>query len=546
MPRVVLEKAEFAVLGTLIAQLRFESHDTLLEQTYRAEHLITLVDPDKQYPYDFICYKLTDYKPKEVHGPALATGTDLIKDLVAFISLVTRQSPQPLSTLIGKAHPAADLARENGISTKTFNRWAKLGLAQRLAVGPDGIVRNYILETTWQWFVRQYEKLVARAAAFSRLTANQRQRIVLQARQLRQIDKLSRYQIEVTLAEKTGRVRETIRYILAAHDQHAAPEDRIFPVRKKVTPETVREMGEMFARGIPVDQLARIYGRSESSIYRLVNQTRQDRWRTAEIEPIYSHEFDLPFAEEKILNESRFSLELRPQTDHLQTLQPVQERALFRAYNYLKWKQDRLRKPLLDNPDTLLSVHVLDELDELHARANEIKGKLILANQALVISIAKRHLAGALTLDELVSEGLVPLMKAVEKFDYTRGFKFSTYASWAVMKHFARAVPQAGRQQHELMPDEDLDLILPGVGDVDEAEAYKRSLAVQGAMDHLDERERQILESRYGLDRTGDPMSLSQLGDQLGITKERVRQIESKAMDKLHNLLKDALATQEK
>jgi RNA polymerase sigma factor (sigma-70 family) len=182
-------------------------------------------------------------------------------------------------------------------------------------------------------------------------------------------------------------------------------------------------------------------------------------------------------------------------------------------------------------------------LDRLHLQATLIRDRLVLANQALVVSIAKRHVQADLSLDELVSEALTPLLKAVEKFDATKGFKFSTYASWAIMKHFARIVPEHGQAARHIVSlgQEDLDLVLPGVADVDEAEAFQRSKAVQQALEELDDRERAILTNRFSLDRQGEPRSLSELGKELGVSKERVRQIESKAMDKLYGILKGVL-----
>ncbi len=538
MARIILDKTKYGCLGPLILQLRFESPATLLEQSYRAEHLIRLIEPDKSYPYDYICYKLTDYKSRETAEPRLVHGCDLIRELATFISQVTRQNPQPIASLPETALSVRQIVKENDISAKTLKRWMKIGLIQRLAVGTDGICQNVILATTWQWFVSRHEKLLARASAFTRLTACQRQWIVNQARKLHQTTDLSRNQIELQLASKTHRARETIRYILKMHDADAAPDQRIFPVRAKLTDDTCRQIFDMFRRGVPMDQLARIYGRSEPTIYRLVSRIRQDRWRTVPIEYIYSPEFDLPAADQTILNGLSLEIPHRNHCDQVETLTAVEERNLFRAYNYLKWKQDQIRKSFGENQMPTTKV---DELDDLQQQVDKIKNKLILTNQALVISIAKHHLNSTLSLDELVSEGLGPLMKAVEKFDYTKGFKFSTYASWAVMKHFARIVPLAGQQQHQYLDDEELDRVSPPADDVNEDESYQRSRAVQDALDQLNDRERSVLENRYGIDRQDEPLSLSLLGQRLGVTKERVRQIEAKAMNKLHSILKKTL-----
>jgi len=188
---------------------------------------------------------------------------------------------------------------------------------------------------------------------------------------------------------------------------------------------------------------------------------------------------------------------------------------------------------------------VLETLDELARRTRSVKDTLILANQALVVSIAKRHVQSGLTLEELTSEGTTPLLKSIEKFDYTKGYKFSTYVSWAIMRHFARTVPQYGqrRQQYQSHTQDELDRLAGGVMDVDQDEAYRRSMAVQDALAALDDREKHILTNRFRLDRKSEPMSLAQLGRSFGISKERVRQIEARAMTKMHGMLKKILAT---
>jgi RNA polymerase sigma factor (sigma-70 family) len=543
MARIVLDKSGYRVLGALIHQLRFSSPKTLNDQTFLAERLIQLIDAEKAYPYDFVCYKLTGYKPKEIPSTALLPGCDIIHDAVRFIKKVTEQNPQPFDLLPENYFPVNELSEENSISTKTFKRWARLGLSHRIIIGPSGFKISVILKSTWNWFVERHEKLVARAAAFSRLTHYQRQSIIHQAKRLIETRNLSRNQIELVLSEKTGRARETIRYILTNYDKHSDTEFRLFPSRVPMTEELRREIFEMFARGIPIDQLARIHSRSRPTIYRIVNEERERVWKSKPIEFIVSPEFELPSADDSILSGYNVELQIPADGVHPSPLKSEQEMILFRAYNYLKWKQDKLIAPYRN--ESSVPSGVLDKIENLQGKIDTLKNKLILANQALVVSIAKKHLNGAMTLDELVSDGLIPLIKAIEKFDYTRGFKFSTYASWAIMKHFARAVPAANEELRHVLSDEDISRLLPGVDDVDEGESFKRSKAVQDALEQLDDRERHILEIRYGLNRDEDALSLSELGKQLGVSKERIRQIESKAMEKVHGILKDTLTMSE-
>lgn len=87
-----LEVSKYRVLKELIAQLRFTPKETLLEQSYRAEKLIKIIDARKQYPYDFVCYKITEYRPKELPDKLLL-GKDLISDLTLFVSQVSHLVP---------------------------------------------------------------------------------------------------------------------------------------------------------------------------------------------------------------------------------------------------------------------------------------------------------------------------------------------------------------------------------------------------------------------------------------------------------------------
>src|SRR5205085_3104842 len=139
----------------------------------------------------------------------------------------------------------------------------------------------------------------------------------------------------------------------------------------------------------------------------------------------------------------------------------------------------------------------LKEIEDLQAQANEVKDLLINANMRLVVSIAKKHAAQTENFWELMSDGNMSLLRAVEKFDYSRGFKFSTYASWAIMKNFARSIPEEKhRRERYLTGHEELfEAAQDTRSDEQEqvASAEQAANRVNRLLEYLDPRERQII-----------------------------------------------------
>jgi RNA polymerase primary sigma factor len=184
----------------------------------------------------------------------------------------------------------------------------------------------------------------------------------------------------------------------------------------------------------------------------------------------------------------------------------------------------------------------LDEIERLQEEALAVKNQIIRANLRLVVSIAKKRVGPANNFFELVSDGNMSLIRAVEKFDASRGFKFSTYASWAIVKNFTRSIPEEKNRRDRFVTGHDqiFEAAPDTRGAVYEQESgHRRSQEiVQGMLGRLNDRERRILISRFGIGGA-DEQTLEQLGRELGVTKERVRQIESRAQEKLRKIARE-------
>ena len=217
-----------------------------------------------------------------------------------------------------------------------------------------------------------------------------------------------------------------------------------------------------------------------------------------------------------------------------------QEAHHFRKFNYLKFRASKLRERIDRQHPKASDLELLEQLLE---QAQQVKNFLIRSNLRLVVSIAKRHMSPSANFFEMVSDGNMSLFRAVEKFDYSRGNKFSTYATWAIMKNYARSIP-ADYTRHDRFrtgTDEMFDYTTDDRRNPyeDQRTNQQQHTAIMSILEQLEERERKIIIQRYGLDDGTEPLTLEQVGQRHGVTKERIRQIETRALQKIRKIASD-------
>jgi RNA polymerase sigma factor (sigma-70 family) len=525
-------------------QVRFAPRDKKLEQLDRAEKLITEIDVERTYTYAYLCFRITTFRP-EVSPDVAMAGVEALQDLLLFVEDLSDAANVPVEVVKEPVYTVEQLSKNFNVSTKTISRWRRQGLVSRKFVF-QGRKRVGFLNSSVQRFVSSNPERIQRGGRFSQLTDSERVSIIDRARRLAQA---GGGPAEVTrrIAKHMNRSVETIRYTLKQFDQKF-PTMAIFPDHTgPLTKETKEKIYQQYRRGTSVEALAKRYGRTKTSIYRVVNEMRAHAIFDLPLDYMHNREFDKPAIEKVILGPMPESTEPRKRTRvpaglprYLASLYEVplltreQEQHLFRKFNYFKHKASQLREQL--DPARAKS-SLMDRIEDLYNEAVQTKNQIVQANLRLVVSIAKRHVSNADDFFGLVSDGNMSLIRAVEKFDYSRGNKFSTYASWAIMKNFARTIPDEFKHRDRFRTSHD-EMFTTREDDrsdryEQESAQFLRQRQIGRILSRLDEREQKIIIRRFGLDHRQEPLTLKEVGHEMGVTKERVRQIEARALNKL-------------
>ncbi len=538
-------------------QTRFAPPARRLSQVAAALKLLAEIEPAKAYPYQYVCYRITDFR-SEAYGDLLIPGEALRHDLELFARRVERSLPAvPIEQAVEPMLTLDEVSQRFNVSTKTISRWRVRGLTAR-RIKMNGRSQLGFPKVAVERFVAEHRGLVEKGARFSHLTDSEKDEILRMARDFRDAGG-SLTDVSRKIATQLGRSPEAVRYTIKNFDR-GHPDNALFPVAGPLSPSAKEQIViAMSAKqnakitGDPVEDtvntIAKRFGRTRSSMYRVVNEVRAKELVRAPVDYIYNVEFDDPSRHAAILAdmpgleefESKRAgkappRDVPPHMVHLYEwplLTKEQEQHVFRKMNFLKHQLQKFQDSL---DPTKTKVADLLRIDELQDGIKACRDVLISCNQRLVYSQAKQKLAPGASIDDLVSDGNMSLMRAVEKFDYSRGNKFSTYATWAIMKNFARSIPDAMTHKQRYMTGH--DELFEAKADVrtDEQEVLAAADAartrVHSLLEHLDARTREVIRMRTGLDGS-EEMTREQIGQHFGNTKERVRQINVRGMKQL-------------
>jgi len=227
-----------------------------------------------------------------------------------------------------------------------------------------------------------------------------------------------------------------------------------------------------------------------------------------------------------------------------QLMKPAEERIMFLRFNYAKMRLLKLKASIEKNG---LTRELAEDFLEWHRKFEHFREYLVRTNLALVLAMAKRTRLGDIDFAEIVSEGNMALLRAVDKFNVDRGFKFSTYACRAILKAFSRTSMKASKYKTrfpvEFEPEyEKSDWADRRRDAVEEDCVDELKQIVDRNLAELSEVEQTVIRRRFNWQQEEEsPLTLEEVGQIIGVTKERVRQIQNKALTKIRVVMEDGV-----
>lgn len=535
-------------IASLARQMAFVPAAVREKQLQAAETLLLEVDPAKAYPPAYVVFRVTAFRP-ETPPTDQATGLALQHDLGLLIESVSETLDDHTADRAEPVLQIDDLVAQFNVTSKTIQRWRRRGLAARRFVFPDGKRRvGFRLSVVEQFFAAHRHSLQGTVNC-TRIVDDEWSIICRHTRRLAADLRRPVDEIAARVGRIVGRTALAIEAELRKHDAECLAENlaqcpaghseaALMAGRAaSACPGAVATVVRLHADRLPLNRVAAEAGLPRSTAYRILLAERVARTVGRRIKFLDDPLYHQPDAESVVdalvaqqpLGTTRvgeppmrgLSSELAALCAH-PVLSPTQERALFLQYNFRKFQAAQARHRL--DPARVCR-RQLARVDRLLARATAVRNEIVRSNLRLVVAVGKKHVRPGITLPELVNEGSLTLMRAAESFDTRRGHKFSTYATLALMKGFARTVGRlrSGPVVFGLgaVAERVADAGRSGIERVDAADRVERLLAP------LADTDRATLYRQFGFEHAAASLPVTRSGGSSAV----LRQLRRSAVD---------------
>lgn len=440
-------------LAELTRQLMYAPTDKRAEVVPHAEHLHDALDADKNYPIDFVVYRLTGRRVPPSENVMLV-GEAIKPDLRLLIDALSR-SIELACNATDPGKTTKELAESLGVSTKTVARWRDAGLRWRWGVR-GGKPTVLITQSALDAFQNDQAARVATARQFSRLTASEKSCVIERARRLANASDASQKAILTHLAKRTGRSIEAIRQLIHQHDA-AHPEQAVFADRTgPLTDAQKQEINGAYRGGMTVSALCERYNKTRSTIYRAIHEARAKQICSMTIDAVLSPIFEREDADEVLaqpIPRSESARRLGAEAidalpDNLKAIydRPIEPnetvRSLIVRYNFLKYQARNLQRVICASAPRASE---LNQFDALLAKIDKARGEVIAAVLPITLSVARRQLTGRHRQD---IASLLPMLRTahqvlfeqIDRYDPAVAHPFESVLTNHLLRSMARPI----------------------------------------------------------------------------------------------------------
>ena len=528
MPRVA--RFTIAALDELLRQLRYAPRATRIRQMNAAERLLRDVDPARTYPQEFITYRITGYRPDTAGAPVGLAGEALLGDLATMVLRLSDGLDLPADFEGRRAIPVEDVAGQLRVSEKTLQRYRRRGLVCHAVMLPDGSRRLVCFDDALRWFVDRHRDRIERAGSFSRIESGAEDRIIKEARRLRQRHGLSLNETAHRLSRKYDRAHETLRGLLRRHD--AGAEHPIFTEHGPLTERDARFIHRAWRWGVSPADLARRFGKSPATIHRVLHRRQAVLLRRVDLTFIVLPTFALDEAESVILSSPAVTSgldALLPEGDTLRLIEAAHAQgtaeedvihALAGGYNLLK----RRARQAIEALPTWPASAALDRIETDLRWATRLKRRLVSAGIPDALAAITQNLHRPLRNEP--ADRIVALLRLaaevvsrlVESFDPSQGQRFDRLCRYATDRALAASAAASGTAigraaaRHE-PGTVGLEPVLAGVTSWEGLLELRPDLRV--LVPSLDRHAARAVHDYYGLG-SAPPVSRRELAERLG------------------------------